>query len=123
MANQQLTYQLTNDCLHGIYSQAHLGKLYTLEESVDCLLHDGMFPPIVDLTIRGSLEERPLVVWIPSGHPKVHEIEDTWNEGFGPFKPMGLLIPSHLGGKPPLSQERMGIIGNSWHGMAQDAQA
>ena len=51
MADQQLTYRLTNDCLHGIYSQAHLGKLYTLEESVDCLLHDGMFPPIVDLGV------------------------------------------------------------------------
>lgn len=120
LANQILPGQLSGRCFHGIYWSSHLGKLYELEEAVDRLLDNGAFPPIVDLTIRGSLESKPLCIWIPSGHPKVSNLEETWNEGFGPFKPMGLMIPSHLGGSAPLDSNRLALIGQDWLQMTED---
>ena len=121
LANKRLASPLSGEhWLHGIYWQAHLGRVYSrLEEVVDQLLDNDTFPPVVDLAIRGTLESKPLCVWIPSGHPKVRAIEETWNEGFGPFKPMGLIIPSHLGGPSPLTSEQMGRIGEDWFSLTQ----
>ncbi len=110
--------------VHGLYWKSHLGKLYTIEEAVEQLIEADKFPRIVDLTIRGSLKGKPLFIWIPSGHPKTSELDETWNEGFGPFKPMGLMIPSHLGSpSSPMTKERLERIGQDWLQMTEESCA
>lgn len=121
LADSKLNFELPRDCLHGIYLKGLMGgSLYSIESAIECLLtSEGLFPPIVDLAVRGILEDKPLVVWIRSGHPDVCDLEDTWNDGFGPFKPMGLMIPSHFGnGKSLLSRDKMEAIGQAWPELA-----
>lgn len=114
VASENLGWSLPATCCHGVYSDELFGKTMSLEEAINTLWEDEKFPAIVDLAVRGTIEDEPLVVWLRSGHPKVDKLEETWNDGYGPFKPMGLLIPSEFPPKGRLTRAQMAEIGRGW---------
>lgn len=95
--NSLLTFTLPEESIHWIWLDSMKEELMTLEDAVELFLGPaGDFPAIIDLVVAGVLDGRTLVAWLRSGHPDVHDIEQTWNEGYGPFKPMGIMTPFKL---------------------------
>ncbi len=95
--NSLLNFALPEESIHWIWLGSMKEELMTLEDAVELFLGPtGDFPAIIDLVVAGILDGQTLVAWLRSGHPDVHDIEQTWNEGYGPFKPMGIMTPSAL---------------------------
>jgi hypothetical protein len=42
-----------------------------------------MTPLIVDLAVKGVLEEKTLILWMPSGHSPTSYIDRSWNNVVG----------------------------------------
>lgn len=78
----------------------------SFDEVLSFLYREGTFPRIVDIAVQG-IKEGCTLLWIhPSGHEYVHDFSQTWNRpaGMGPFKPIGLMLPSLIWERPrPLS--------------------
>lgn len=113
-ASIQLGWQLPLDTVHCILVKGLSEQLLDTKKAIDSLLTGPKFPRVVDLAVRGIVGEKTLVVWIPSGEQKVEDPEMTWNEGFGPFKPVGIMIPSYIGKSPPLSRSSLEKMGRDW---------
>lgn len=92
-ANEQLGWSLPEQYVHGLRLIGHQGIVRTLEESIEELLSGACFPRVVDLGVAGILDGKTLILWYPSGEPPVERLEDTWNQGYGPFKPIGVISP------------------------------
>lgn len=116
LVNSVLSFRLPLVCVHSIHLSSMIGTpLLSLDAAISYLLTPmGFFPPIVDLLVRGCTDNKTLVVWLRSGHPDVSEISETWNDGYGPFKPMGLMIPFELASGEKLTKSRMEKLGSSW---------
>ena len=114
MAEKQLGIELPRKSQLGILWGDYPGELYTLEDAIPVLWEEGYFPMVVDVAFRGIVNEQSLIIWIPSGHPKVLTVEETPDPRFGPFKPVGVMIPSKFGGRPPLSQGQLLELGDDW---------
>lgn len=96
-ANEQLGFSLPEDFIHGLFVEGFLGEFYSLRDAVTLLMNGESFPRLVDLAVRGIYGEKTFVLWIPSGHRASSYINVSWNNGLGPFKPVGVMSPkSHF---------------------------
>ena len=78
------------------------GRELSSEEVLSVLYQSGEFPRLVDVAVRGVTEDST-IIWIrPSAHPLAKTIVETWNDppGSGPFKPIGLMMPTHFWDRP-----------------------
>lgn len=101
----------------GLEAFGQHGKELSLDEVMGFLYQDGTFPRIVDVAVRGIKNERTLVCLRPSGHTYVDNFSQTWNTptGMGPFKSIGLLLPSLIWNRPrPLSTYDLKEAGEKW---------
>jgi hypothetical protein len=101
----------------GLEAFGQHGKELSLDEVMSFLYRDGTFPQIVDVAVRGIKSGRTFI-WIrPSGHAYVDDFAQTWNNpaGMGPFKSIGLMLPSAIWGRPrPLSVQDLEKAGEKW---------
>lgn len=92
-ASNQLGWQLPRDCRHCCYMTALKGQIYSLTELLEILLVDSKFYGTVDLAVRGIVDGQTLIAWLPVGLPEVENMEETFNQGNGPFKVAGIMSP------------------------------
>src|SRR5215470_7879922 len=88
----------------GAFGQS--GKEISLDEAMQFLYVNGTFPRVVDIAVRGIIDDCTLVWLRPSGHHYVSKLEETWNNPpeMGPFKSVGLMLPHEVWNRPrPLS--------------------
>lgn len=112
IAEQRLRFSLPKTYISGIAVEGFIGEIYTIEQSVDLFLQNGSFPFPVDLVVRGLIEDKSLIIWIPCGEDIAWLPQDPTLE-FGPFKPMGLMVPSRYG-TSTLSEMNAKSIGEDW---------
>jgi hypothetical protein len=106
VAEEQGGGPLPEETYWALGAYEHDGRESTLDEIIEFLYRDGRFPVYVNVTINGIVENRTIVRLGPSGHAFVDDTEQTGNAaaGLGPFKPLGLMLPSLIWGRPwPLS--------------------
>lgn len=119
-ANSQLDWELPDRYVHKLLVEGRPDALFRLNEVVSALLAGSLFPRVVDVSIGGLANGHTLVLWRPSAEPPVENIKDTWNQGFGPFKPMGLMVPYVLEGASPRSPDDLELIGRKWFRKGKD---
>ena len=106
-----LGYELPEETLHGLCIAGFTGELYKLEELVNLLVNESTFPHLVDLAVLGLSEGKTCILWIPSGDPETSVIDESWNQGLGPFKPAGVMSPkSHY----RLTPEELEKLASDW---------
>lgn len=99
---------------HALAFTGWQGEVLKVEDAVMLLWSQQTFPRVVDLAVRGLLAAGPIVLWIPMGGIGTNVLEETLNQGYGPFKPVGMMFPSRMGGRPPLSREQLLELGREW---------
>lgn len=115
LASSKLGWQLEGSCVFGLYGQAYLGQTFTLVQALE-ELYDAplqLFPAVVDIKIYGCLGPKVIVILMPTNHPKVASVEETWNMGLGPFKPVYLSLPRGIISRR-LDREQMEKLGEKW---------
>ena len=110
-ASTQAKLELSGLPQHGLMMVGWKGQLVKLEDLVSLLWHQNQFPRVVDLAVIGQLEQGPLVAWIPMGGQGASVLEETYNEGYGPFKPVGIMAPSE---QPPQEWDILRRLGDAW---------
>lgn len=100
-AQEDVGERLPQDYCYQLSERAKEERL-TVGEVVDALFHGGHIPRLIDIAVRGIAINGQVVVWLrPSAHPWVADVNSTWDpSGLGPFKVVGLLIPSFLWERP-----------------------
>lgn len=112
LAEQTLGFTLPREFLCGIGVDGFVGDVFTLAESVEILLHESKFPYPVDLAVRGIVDGKAFILWIPCGR-EVGWLPMEGTQTFGPFKPMGLMVPSRYGTNT-MSEESLYLLGKDW---------
>jgi hypothetical protein len=116
-AQKRVSDPLPTQIYPGLEAFGQHGKELSLDEVLSFLYQDGTFPRIVDVAVRGIKDERTFI-WIrPSGHAYVSDFAQTWNipEGMGPFKSIGLMLPSLIWKRPePFSLQDLKESGEKW---------
>jgi hypothetical protein len=99
----------------GAFERGH--RESTLDEVLALLYRDGTFPTIVNVVVRGIVGDDTLISVWPSGDGYVSDLALTWNDppGMGPFKGLGLALPSPIGHRPrPLSRRDLEEAAPAW---------
>lgn len=110
-ASEQLQWRLPEAAVHGLCVVGYRRELLELEDTVGLLVNEGRFPVVVDLAIRGLIEGKTFVLWIPMGGPETSFLDESWHGGLGPFKPAGVMSPkSHF----RLTPEELERLASEW---------
>ncbi len=116
LAQKDCAFSLPQDISFELANYDQYRKEKTFDEIVTFLYKDGTFPRIIDVAVRGINDGKTLIWLRASGHEWVRDIAQTWNSpaGRGPFKSLGLLLPSLIWQRPrPFSIEDMEESGNT----------
>ena len=116
-AQKEVSDPLPTQLYLGLEAFGQRGKESSFDEVLSFLYRNGTFPRVVDIAVRGIKDGRTFI-WIrPSGHAHVSDFSQTWNTpaGMGPFKNIGLMLPSPIWERPrPLSARDLEEAGNRW---------
>jgi hypothetical protein len=90
-AENQVGFKLPRLSIHGLAVEGFLGKDFSLEEIVSLVIGKETFPRIIDIAVKGLGADSTFLLWLPSGHSETDDLTQTWNQGYGPFKPVGVM--------------------------------